>query len=157
MPSGATGTIYHAKPVVIQGGWLATRHAQQANASAGAATLAAFRRYKPQMQALLAYWDRPPRRDVGGTELYLWHDQLQTGADDLVMSRCPSKFSGCWDERLDAFTLASVDLQLWLYREHAAYARFCDAWAAAAAARGEGSDEGGEQVRPEIHHRLRPL
>ena len=84
-----------------------------------------------QMKALLAYWDLAPRKDPT-TSLYVWHDQMQTGADDLVMSNCPSKYSKCWNEAEDAFTLASVDLQMFLSREHTAYARFCTSWAATA-------------------------
>ena len=128
-PTGADGVIVHAKPVLLQGAWLATRHAQQHNPQLGAATLAGFEKFKPQMEALLRYWDVPPRKDPS-TGLYVWHDQMQTGADDLVMSDCPAKYSPCWNEADDAFTLASVDLQLFLAREHTAYARFCRAfWA----------------------------
>ena len=90
--------------------------------------LAGFRKFKPQMEALLKYWEQPPRKDPA-TGLYVWHDQLQvkgereretlpflalplalcqrltpllaavllqTGADDLVTSNCPSKYSKCW-------------------------------------------------------------
>jgi putative isomerase len=131
-PKGSDGVIVHAKPVVLQGAWLSTKHALQKDPSGGAATLAAFKHFKPQMEALLKYWDVAPRRDPH-TGLYVWHDQMQTGADDLVMSICPSKYSSCWNERDDAWTLASVDLQMFLYREHTAYARFCTRWAAAAA------------------------
>lgn len=53
----------------------------------------------------------------------------QTGADNLVTSVCPSKFSKCWNEAVDAYTLATVDLHVFIYREHLAYSRFLDAWA----------------------------
>ena len=80
------------------------------------------------MQALLDYWDVAPKKDPA-TGLYVWHDQMQTGADDLVMSDCPDSYSKCWNEKEDAWTLASVDLQIFMYREHTAYARFCTSWA----------------------------
>ena len=127
VPGGGTGTIYHAKPILLQGAWLSAKHDKSGSVLKG------FQQYKPQMKALLDYWERSPRKHAS-TGLYLWHDQLQTGADDLVTSTCPSKYSKCWDESLDAFTLASVDLHVFLYREHTAYARFCSAWAASATA-----------------------
>ena len=128
--SSNSGVIYHAKPVLLQGAWLSTKHATSRDPSAGKATLAAFKKFKPQMQALLNYWDEAPKKDPM-TGLYVWHDQMQTGADDLVMSDCPDKSSKCWNEQDDAWTLASVDLQLFMYREHTAFARFCTSWATA--------------------------
>jgi hypothetical protein len=128
-PSGSTGSIYHAKPVVIQGAWLSCK--------SDATAAAEFARFEPQMKALLAYWEQPPRRHVldGGDALYVWHDQMQTGADNLVTSACPSKYSfWCWNEAKDADALASVDLPVFLTREHRAFAHFQRAWARAAPA-----------------------
>ena len=101
VPSGATGTIYHAKPILIQGAWLAAKHgAAKGGGGSGAGLLEKFKQFKAQMKALLDYWERPPRKHAQ-TGLYLWHDQLQTGADNLVTSQCPSKYSKCWDEAED--------------------------------------------------------
>ena len=56
---------------------------------------------------------------------------MQTGADDLVTSQCTSPYSiFCWREKIDAFTLASTDLHVFLSREYKAYSNFNKAWAA---------------------------
>eukprot|EP00300_Choanocystis_sp_HF-7_P017337 c196_g1_i1.p1 GENE.c196_g1_i1~~c196_g1_i1.p1 ORF type:complete len:445 (+),score=94.86 c196_g1_i1:33-1337(+) len=117
-PDGSSGTIYHAKPVVIHGAWLAAK---------ATGDYAQFLAFQPQMMALLGYWDRT-RLDTP-TGLYVWHDQLESGADNLPTSPCPSPRSDCWDEKSDAFTLASTDIMSFLHREHEAYALFCDTWA----------------------------
>ena len=55
-------------------------------------------------------------------------DQLETGADNLVLSECPSQYSPeCWSES-QAFTLSSPDVMVWLIREYKAYAAFLTAW-----------------------------
>ena len=51
-PAGPTGGIYHAKPVIIQAAWLSLRGGSAAD----------FEQYVPAMEALLAYWARPPAR-----------------------------------------------------------------------------------------------
>ena len=56
-----------------------------------------FAQFKPAMEALLAFWDRPPRRDPL-TELRTWHDQMESGADNCVLSRCPNRRSACWSD-----------------------------------------------------------
>ena len=112
--------LRHAKPLIIQGAWLAAR--------APGGSSRAFAPYRRQMEALLAFWDRPPRRDAQ-TGLRTWHDQMESGADNCVLSRCPSARSACWTEG-QAYTLASADVMVYLQREHVAYARFLDAWAA---------------------------
>lgn len=137
--SSKSGVIYHAKPVLLQGAWLSVKHATSHDPTAGKATLAAFKKFQPQMKSLLNYWDAAPRKDPT-TGLYVWHDQMQTGADNLVMSDCPDKSSKCWNESEDAWTLASVDLQIFMYREHTAYARFCTNWAAVLTVTVEESD-----------------
>ena len=79
------------------------------------------------MEALLAFWDRPPRRDPL-TELRTWHDQMESGADNCVLSRCPNRRSACWSDS-QAFTLASADVITLLQREHVAFALFSEEWA----------------------------
>jgi hypothetical protein len=119
-PSGASPTLYHAKPILIQGAFLA--------AKANGGDFAAFKPFGPAMLALLSYWERPPRLDAA-TGLHAWHDQLETGADNLVFSSCPSAYSpDCWAES-EAFTLSSPDIEVFLAREHEAYALFLQAWA----------------------------
>ena len=107
-PSGAIGGIYHANPIIVQEAWLSCK----GNTSAARE----FLDFAPQMASLLAYWDQPPRyHPLGDGGLYVWHDQLQSGADNLVISDCPSKFSfWCWREAKDANSIASVDLLLFL-------------------------------------------
>jgi hypothetical protein len=126
-PDGATPTLYHAKPILVQGGLLAGR---------AAGNLSLFAGYDAAYAAVLAYWDGPQRYDPG-TGLRFWHDQLESGCDNLVLSQCPSDLSPeCWVESADAFTLAAPDLQTFVYREWAAYALLHEGWAAEAAAAG---------------------
>ena len=119
-PGGDTPTLFHAKPIIIQGAFLAAKF--------DGGDYAQFERYKPQMLALLAYWESPQRVDAA-TGLHRWHDQLETGADNLVLSLCPSPYSPeCWVEELDAFTLSSPDIELFIAREHIAFAQFVELW-----------------------------
>ena len=111
-------TLRHAKPLIIQGAWLA--------ASAPGGSARTFAPYRRQMEALLAFWDRAPRRDPQ-TGLRTWHDQMESGADNCVLSQCPSPRSACWTAR-QAYTLASADVLVYLQREHLAYSKFVDAW-----------------------------
>ena len=121
-PTGATGSIYHAKPVLIQGSWIA------AATNGTAAEMEAFKKFGAAMQATLDWWERPPQRE-NTTGLHVWHDQMQTGADDLVTSQCTSPYSiFCWREKVDAFTLASTDLHVFLSREYKAFSNFNKAW-----------------------------
>jgi hypothetical protein len=119
-----TDVLVHAKPILIQGAWLAAR--------APGGDPSSFEPFKPAMEALLAYWDRPPRRDPR-TQLRTWHDQMETGADNSVLSLCPNARSACWSES-QAWTLAAPDAMSLLVREHAAMALFADEWAEAAEA-----------------------
>ena len=42
----------------------------------------------PQMKALDRYWETTSKdRDTG---LFRWHDQLESGCDNLITSECPS-------------------------------------------------------------------
>merc|ERR1712048_1175658 len=97
--TGPTGAIQHAKPVIIQGAWLAYKNSMKSNKSRDKedpSLLAQFKQYAPQMEALLAYWGRPPRLD-NTTGLRMWYDQMESGSDNLVTSTCPSKYSPwCW-------------------------------------------------------------
>ena len=111
--------LVHVKPIIVQGAWLA--------AAAPGGDPAAFERFAPAIEALLAFWDRPPRHDRA-SGLRLWHDQMESGADNGVLSRCPSARSGCWSAA-QALTLASADLMSLLVREHTAAALFAEAWA----------------------------
>ena len=119
-PQGPSKTLYHAKPVIIQGALLAAR--QTGNFSA-------FLPHADAMRALLRYWNSSTRLHAP-TGLHVWHDQLETGADNLVLSQCPSQFSPeCWSAA-QAYTLSSPDVMVWLAREYQAYALFLAAWGA---------------------------
>ena len=119
LPSGATGTIFHAKPVVIQGAWLA----------APADPSVDFKQFALKMKALLNYWRSDARTDrVSG--LPKWYNQLESGQDNLVLSTCASARSPeCWDPKLHELVLVSADLSTFLFREFQAYALFCGKWA----------------------------
>ena len=64
-PSGATGSIYHAKPVIIQGSWIA------AKTNGSIEELQVFKRFGAAMQATLSWWERSPQRDTT-TGLHVW-------------------------------------------------------------------------------------
>jgi hypothetical protein len=120
-PGGDTPTLFHAKPIIVQGAFLAAKF--------DGANYSQFKVFQPAMLALLAYWSSPQRVDAA-TGLHVWHDQLETGADNLVLSLCPSPYSPeCWSEARDAFTLSAPDVELFVAREHLAYALFVEAWA----------------------------
>ena len=122
LPSGDTGTIFHAKPVVIQGALLAAKHTGD---------FVKFKPFAPAMEALLDYWAGAARVD-GATGLRRWYNQLESGEDNLVLSTCPSDRSPeCWDPALHELVIASADLATFLFREHTALASFCTRWAAA--------------------------
>ncbi len=90
-PDGSSQTIYHAKPVVIQGAWLAAK---------ATGNVSQFLPFASAMKALLGYWDRT-RLDPS-TGLYTWHDQMESGADNLPLSECPSAYSpSCWNATAD--------------------------------------------------------
>ena len=120
-PDGDSPTLFHAKPIIIQGAFLAAKF--------DGGNYSQFIAFKPAMEALLAYWSSPQRVDAA-TGLHVWHDQLETGADNLVLSLCPSPYSPeCWSESRDAFTLSAPDVELFVAREHLAFALFLEAWA----------------------------
>ena len=60
--------------------------------------------------------------------VFVWlsrQGQLETGADNLPVSECPSSYSPeCWDAAADVDTLAGADVMTFLYRERQAYALF---------------------------------
>lgn len=116
----------HAKPLLIQGAWLSASHEGDYDQ---------FLEHRPAMVELLSYWSTQRVTDTG---LYTWHDQMESGADDLVTSPCPSPRSDCWSDEADANSLVAPDLLTFLIREHRAYANFVDAWD------GEGGDEAQE-------------
>ena len=114
------GVIYHAKPLIIQGAYLSVDN-ETINYDS-------FFQFELAMIALLEWWDRAPQKDPY-TGLFTWHDQLQSGADNLVLSECPSYRSPeCWNEKSDANTLASAELQTFLAREHIALSLFYEKW-----------------------------
>ena len=121
-PAGSTGVLYHAKPVLIWGAYLA---------ATASGDFTSWSQWEPQMEALLTYWNSSSRFEPS-TGLWHWHDQLESGCDNLVLSQCPSQFSTCWSEAEDAYTLASPDLQVFIYREYKALALFKARWAAEA-------------------------
>ena len=94
---------------------------------------AQFLPFQPQMEALLGYWERERVDPVTGA-LFTWHDQMESGADNMPTSPCPTVRSACWDESTDANTLASADVATQMAREHRAFAEFLDHWGATAAA-----------------------
>jgi hypothetical protein len=122
-PQGDSPTLFHAKPILIQGAYLAAKY-DNGNYSF-------FKQFQAQMQSLLTYWDNSTSRIDPKTGLHRWHDQLESGADNLVLSVCPSPYSTwCWIESIDAFTLSAPDLELFIAREHLAYSNFLQKWAA---------------------------
>ena len=154
-PSGPSQTLYHAKPLIIQASYLAAK--QTGN-------FTPFLAYADEMRALLRYWNTSTRLDAA-TGLHRWHDQLETGADNLVLSQCPSQFSPeCWSEA-QAYTLSSPDIMVWIEREYAAYALFLGAWgvlggsgglysASSAAREAEGARAYAARLRDVIQERL---
>ena len=95
------------------------------------------------MLALDGYWETLSKDPTTG--LYRWHDQLESGSDNLITSQCPSVLgegpeSGpdanakCWVAS-DAYTLASTDIAVWLYREKIALATFLTTFGDAANAK----------------------
>lgn len=128
-PKGPAKTEYHAKPVIVQGAYLAAR--AQGN-------LAQFRPFEPAMRALLSYWDT--QRTHAPTGLPLWHDQLESGCDNLVISTCPSSLSPeCWNPKYHQLKISAPGLVTFLHREHTALAAFATAWAVQAAAEASAS------------------
>jgi len=116
-PSDNISSGSHAKPVLIQGALAAAEHTNDWEQ---------FRPYSSKMSALLAYWST--QRKHSPTGLFTWHDQMESGADNLVLSACPSPRSDCWVEEGCGNSLSSPDLMAYLYRENLAYARFLDRW-----------------------------
>lgn len=90
------------------------------------------------MLALDGYWERTSRD--ASTGLYRWHDQLESGCDNLLTSICPSALGSgppsngqCWSAS-DAYTLASTDIMVFLYREKVALSNFLTKFGNTAAA-----------------------
>ena len=70
----------HAKPLLIQGALFAARRQND---------FAQFLPFQPQMEALLGYWERERVDPVTGA-LFTWHDQMESGADNMPTSPCPT-------------------------------------------------------------------
>ena len=113
MPNNSTAVAAHAKPLIIQGAWLAANHENDYEQ---------FREFVPKMKALLNYWEE--NRFDTKTGLYVWHDQMEGGADNMVISPCPSERSDCWVEKGCGDSLSAADVMSWLVREHRAMALF---------------------------------
>ena len=126
LPSGATGTIFHAKPVIIQGAWLAAQEVDRQSKSRQKVLY--FKRYAKQMAALLRYWTSTVRTD-DKTQLPKWYNQLESGQDNLPLSTCASSRSPCWNPAFHELRLVSADLATFLYREFVAYGLFNKRWA----------------------------
>jgi alpha,alpha-trehalase len=123
-PSANAESGSHAKPLLIQGAFLAATEMGDYEQ---------FRQHKGSMAILLEYWTNTRRTSTG---LYTWHDQMESGADDLPTSPCPSPRSPeCWSEAACGNSLVAPDLLTFLIREHRSFARFVDIW------EGEGSAE----------------
>jgi hypothetical protein len=86
-PSDNVASGSHAKPLLIQGALAAAQYTND---------FSQFRPYNSKMSALLSYWSRERKHEPTG--LYTWHDQMESGADNLVLSPCPSPRSACWVE-----------------------------------------------------------
>jgi alpha,alpha-trehalase len=138
LPTGGTGTIFHAKPVVIQGAWLATSYA-------GGGAKIDFKQFQPQMAALLRYWSSDLRTDAT-TGLPKWYNQLESGQDNLPLSSCASNRSSCWNATLHELVLVSADVATFLYREYQAYDLFNQKWAGEERARLHDGDGDGERL-----------
>jgi neutral trehalase len=87
------------------------------------------------MEALMKYWHTGPRRDAE-TGLHFWHDIMESGADDIVWDPIPSNHSAGWIAEERAFTISAPDLMTFLFREHIAFARLLESWAASGCADG---------------------
>jgi len=110
-PKGPSSTLAHAKPVIIQGALL------------GAKALGEFeslRPFLPKMRALLEFWERERRDPASG--LYVWFDQMESGADDLPYAEVPSKHTATWSEAAHAKAFSAPDVMVFLEREHTAFA-----------------------------------
>ncbi|GMH59219.1 hypothetical protein TrST_g13041 [Triparma strigata] len=116
----------HAKPLLIQGALVSADFTGD---------YMQFHAYKDKMASLLKYWE-DVRLDTT-TSLYTWHDQMENGADNLVLSPCPSPRSECWNDDGCANSLSAPDLMTFLIREHLAYAKFLDQW----------GEDGGDEER----------
>eukprot|EP00298_Acanthocystis_sp_HF-20_P001834 c12293_g1_i1.p1 GENE.c12293_g1_i1~~c12293_g1_i1.p1 ORF type:complete len:400 (-),score=160.07 c12293_g1_i1:26-1225(-) len=107
-PAGPSKTLNHAKPVIIQGAWIAVQNSVSVND---------FLPYRSKMQNILQYWERDRKHKQTG--LYVWYNQMESGADNLVLS----------DPVNDILDVSSPDVMVFLYREHLAYSYFLTAWA----------------------------
>ena len=143
-PSGFSLTLKHAKPVLIWGALAAAR---------ATGDFGQFAPWRAAMAAQLRYWSA--KRKDSSTGLYVWHDVMESGADNLPFYEPPSAHTPGWDEAVDALRVASPDLQTFLSREHTAFAVFLETWAAARcdeASSGSGMDAA-ELLRAAAAHR----
>ena len=116
--NGSSTTLLHAKPVIIWGSYLAAK----AGGSFGV-----FEDHASKMEALLAYWDTPPRLDRA-TGLHVWYDVMECGADDLPWTPLPSAHTPGWSVKEHSYTISAPDVMMFLHMEHTAYAAFLHEW-----------------------------
>eukprot|EP00299_Pterocystis_sp_00344_P008419 c3186_g1_i2.p1 GENE.c3186_g1_i2~~c3186_g1_i2.p1 ORF type:complete len:406 (-),score=71.88 c3186_g1_i2:29-1084(-) len=109
-PNGPSKTLKHAKPVIIQGAWLASKYL-------GPQSISQLRSFSSQMSNLLSFWDTQRRHSETG--LYVWFDQMESGADNLVLSQ----------NETDQLNTSAPDVMVFLFREHISFSRFLRAWA----------------------------
>lgn len=112
-PTGPSTTLAHAKPVIIQGAYLGAK-------AVGPEGVESLREFVPKMRALLSFWERE-RRDPA-TGLYRWWDTMESGADDLVYFYPPSKHTPSWNDKEHALSHSAPDVNIFLAREHRAFA-----------------------------------
>ena len=74
-PLGPSPALYHAKPVLIQASLIAAKNTN----------FEQFQPFLPSMKLLDGYWEKYSMDSRAG--LYTWHDQMESGCDNLVTSK----------------------------------------------------------------------
>lgn len=119
-PNGASATLAHAKPVLIWGAFLAAE---------AEGDFDQFYSFAGKMRALLFFW----RRERCVNDVYVWHDTMECGADDLPFAAVPSRHTAAWTDA-DLRRTSMPDIHTFLVLERRAMAGFCRAWATGAGA-----------------------
>jgi len=97
--------------VIIQGAWLAAKEMND---------FEQFFPFRVKMAALLEYWER--QRLDPDTSLYVWYNQMESGADNLPLI---SKSSSNSEQQV----LSAPDVMTFMYRECQAFVLFLQKWA----------------------------
>jgi len=101
------------------------------------------------MKALLDYWDRVRKDETTG--LYVWYDQLESGADNLPISVCPSNLSAdCWVTGISGLSVSASDVMTLLYREVISYSKFLESWATSS----RDSNQKAELISSALHYKI---